>query len=58
MAEIFERKNEAGNFGGFGTCAQSLFDIQRIFNTGPYWDYKIGLRHVFSWPKLGLEPKS
>ena len=35
-----------------------------IFNTGPYGDppleikiLKIGLRHVLSWPKLGLEPK-
>ena len=35
-----------------------------IFNTGPYGDpplkikiSKIGLRHVLSWPKLGLEPK-
>ena len=37
------------------------------FNTGPIWDppprlemknSKIGLRHVLSWPKLGLEPKS
>ena len=35
-----------------------------IFNTGPYGDpllkvkkSKIGLRHVSSWPKLGLEPK-
>ena len=34
------------------------------FNTRPYGDpslkikiSKIGLRHVFSWPKLGLEPK-
>ena len=34
-------------------------------NTGPYGDppplkikiSKIGLRHVLSWPKLGLEPK-
>ena len=39
-------------------------DIQRIFYTGPYGDpplkikiSKIGLRHVLSWPKLGLEPK-
>ena len=38
--------------------------IQRIFNTGPYRDpplkmkiSKIGLRHVLSWIKLGLEPK-
>ena len=35
-----------------------------FFNTGPYGDpplkikiSKIGLRHVLSWPKLGLEPK-
>ena len=35
-----------------------------IFNTGPYGEphlkikiLKIGLRHVLSWPKLGLEPK-
>ena len=42
-----------------------LSNIQRIFNTGPYGDpplkikiSKIGLRHVLSWPKLGLEPKS
>ena len=41
-----------------------LSNIQRIFNTGPYGDLplkmkisKIGLRHVLSWPKLGLEPK-
>ena len=41
-----------------------LSNIQRIFNTGPYGDpplkikiSKIGLRHVLSWPKLGLEPK-
>ena len=41
-----------------------LSDIQRIFNIGPYGDpslkikiSKIGLRHVLSWPKLGLEPK-
>ena len=39
-------------------------NIQRIFNTGPYGDpplkikiSKIGLRHVLSWSKLGLEPK-
>ena len=38
--------------------------IQRIFNTGPYGDpplkikiSKIGLRHVLSWFKMGLEPK-
>ena len=47
MAEIFE-KNAKNPF----------------FNTGPYGDpplkikiSKIGLRHVLSWPKLGLEPK-
>ena len=41
-----------------------LSNIQRIFNTGPYGDpplkikiSKIGLRHVLSWSKLGLEPK-
>ena len=41
-----------------------LSNIKRIFNTGPYGDpplkikiSKIGLRHVLSWPKLGLEPK-
>ena len=52
---------ESGTFGGFGKRAQSL---SRIFNTGPYGDpplkikiSKIGLRHVLSWPKLGLEPK-
>ena len=35
-----------------------------IFNTGPLWGSplkikisKIGLRHVLSWPKLGLKPK-
>ena len=35
-----------------------------IFNTGPYGHppleikiSKIGLRHVLSWSKLGLEPK-
>ena len=35
-----------------------------IFNTGPYGDpslkikiSKIGLRHVLSWPELGLAPK-
>ena len=42
------------------------FSLERrvIFNTGPYGDpllkikiLKIGLRHVLSWPKLGLEPK-
>ena len=40
-------------------------DNQRAnFNTGPYGDppfkikvSKIGLRHVLSWPKLGIEPK-
>ena len=38
--------------------------IQLIFNTGPYEEpplkikiSKIGLSHVLSWPKLGLEPK-
>ena len=39
--------------------------MQRIFNTGPYYGdpplkikiSKIGLRHVLSWLKLGLEPK-
>ena len=38
--------------------------IKRIFNNGPYGDpplkikiSKIGLCHVLSWPKLGLEPK-
>ena len=41
---------------------QSLSDIQWIFNTGPCGELKIkmskiGLRHVLSWPKLGLEPK-
>ena len=53
--------HESGTFGGFGKRAQSL---SRIFNTGPYGDpplkikiSKIGLRHVLSWPKLGLEPK-
>merc|ERR1712102_71853 len=47
MAEIFE-KNAKNTF----------------FNTEPYGDpplkikiSKIGLRHVLSWPKLGLEPK-
>ena len=30
--------HEAGTFGGFGKRAQSLSDIQRIFNTGPYGD--------------------
>ena len=41
-----------------------LSNIQQIFNTGPYGDpplkikiSKIGLRHVLSWSKLGLEPK-
>ena len=41
-----------------------LSNIQPIFNTGPYGDpplkikiSKIGLRHVLSWSKLGLEPK-
>ena len=41
-----------------------LSNIQRISNTGPYGDpplkmkiTKMGLRHVLSWPKLGLEPK-
>ena len=41
-----------------------LSNIEPIFNTGPYGDLplkikisKIGLRHVLSWPKLGLEPK-
>ena len=41
-----------------------LFDIQRIFNTGPYGDpplkikiLKIGLRSDLSWAKVGLEPK-
>ena len=52
---------ESGTFGGFGKREQSL---SQIFNTGPYGDpplkikiSKIGLRHVLSWPKLGLEPK-
>ena len=51
--------HESGTFGGFGKRGQSL---SRIFNTGPYGDpplkikiSKIGLRHVLSWPKLGLE---
>ena len=34
-----------------------LSNIQRIFNTGPYGVLKIGLRHVLSWPKLGLDRK-
>ena len=45
-----------------------MWTIERglIFNTGPYGTplpplnieiSKIGLRHVLSWPKLGLEPK-
>ena len=41
-----------------------LSNIEPIFNTGPYGDpplkikiSKIGLRHVLSWSKLGLEPK-
>ena len=43
-----------------------LSNIQRIFNTGPYYYgdpplkikiSKIGLRSDLSWPKLGLEPK-
>ena len=53
--------HESGTFGGFGKREQSL---SQIFNTGPYGDpplkikiSKIGLRHVLSWPKLGLEPK-
>merc|ERR1711963_1372135 len=53
--------HESGTFGGFGKRGQSL---SRIFNTGPYGDpplkikiSKIGLRHVLSWPKLGLAPK-
>merc|ERR1712244_105696 len=53
--------HESGTFGGFGKRRQSL---SRIFNTGPCGDpllkikiSKIGLRHVLSWPKLGLEPK-
>ena len=53
--------HEPGTFGGFGKRGQSL---SRIFNTGPYGApplkikiSKIGLRHVLSWPKLGLEPK-
>ena len=48
MAEIFEKKRE-----------NTIF-----FNTGQYGVpplkikiSKIGLRHVLSWPKLGLEPK-
>ena len=39
-----------------------LSNTQRIFNTGPYGDpplkikiSKFGLRHVLSWPKVGLE---
>ena len=27
--------HDSGTFGGFGKRAQSIFDIQRIFNTGP-----------------------
>ena len=53
--------HDPGTFGGFGKREQSL---SQIFNTGPYGDpplkikiSKIGLRHVLSWPKLGLEPK-
>ena len=53
--------HDPGTFSGFGKV---LSDIQWIFNTGPYGDpplkikiSKIGLRHVLSWPKLGLEPK-
>ena len=41
-----------------------LYNIQPIFNTGPYGDpplkikiSKIGLCSDLSWPKLGLEPK-
>ena len=53
---------ETGTFGGFGKREQSL---SQIFNTGPYGTppplkikiSKIGLRHVLSWHKLGLEPK-
>ena len=30
--------HDAGTFSGFRKCAQSLSDIQRIFNTGPYGD--------------------
>ena len=33
-----QKFHEAGTFGGFGKRAQSLSDIQRIFNTGPYGD--------------------
>ena len=47
--------------GGFGKGGQNL---SRIFNTGQRKDphvkikpSKVGLLHVFSWPKLGLEPK-
>ena len=53
----------ANTFGGFGKRPQSLSDIQQIFNTGPHGTplkikiSKIGLRHVLSWPKLGLGPK-
>ena len=44
--------------------AEISVDNQRAkFNTGLYWTplkieiSKIGLRHVLSWPKLGLESK-
>ena len=48
-------------YGGFGKRGQNL---SRIFNTGQRKDphvkiktSKVGLLHVLSWPKLGLEPK-
>ena len=50
-----------GLFVALENANKVLSDIQRIFNTGPYGDpplkikiSKIGLRHVLSWPKLGL----
>ena len=49
---------------GLENADKVLSNMQRIFNTGPYGDtplkiniLKIGLRHVLSWPKLGLEPQ-
>ena len=53
--------HDIGTFGGLEKHAQSLSDIQRIFNTGEpplkIKILKIGLGHVLSWPKLSLKPK-
>ena len=63
MIEAINKWAQSQIFMNLGPqMADISVDNQRAnFNTGPYGlkikISKIGLRHVLSWPKLGLEPK-